>query len=158
MSYQEAETNRRNEKDSPPKSQKAIQLVFNFNPYLAPEAKQIDLILGDVPNPYEVIQVVPVHSSRDGSWPQWLQTWENPGKPIAEMSANRLNTQEEKARRYNMAKVLRGRPGKPLPKGSIESYRRKDSGRITEYIASLRGKVKNDAPAYRKNRKSVYLV
>ena len=64
------------------------------------------------------------------------------------MSAHSLNTQEDKDKRYNMAKVLRPRPGKPLSKGSLESYKRKDSGEIAEDIASLRGKSKNDSPPY----------
>ena len=61
-------TNPRNGKCPPTKSQKAIQLVSNFNPSLAPEVKQIDLIIGNILNPYDVIRVTPVHSSGEGSW------------------------------------------------------------------------------------------
>ena len=58
------------------------------------------------------------------------------------MSANSLNTQEEKDKRYNMAKVRRARPGKPLSKGSLESYQRKYSEEIAEDLAPLWGKSK----------------
>ena len=67
------------------------------------------------------------------------------------MSANSLITKEEKAKQYNAGQDLRARPGKPLSKGSLAAYQRKDSGEIAEDLVSLWEKVKkNDPPAYRK--------
>ena len=74
-------TNLRIEKGSPSKSRKAIQLVCNFTPYSDPEVGKIELTLCNIPNPYAIFQVAPLHSS--GGWPkaQLLQTWRNTGKP-----------------------------------------------------------------------------
>ena len=73
-----------------------------------------------------------------------------PGETISEMSANSLITKEEKAKQYNMEKVPLARPGRPLSKGPIASYKRKDSGGIAEDLVSLWGKVKNDPLVYQK--------
>ena len=66
------------------------------------------------------------------------------------MPANSLVTKEEKAKQHNVAKDLRISPGKPLPKGSIGSYQRKDMGEIAEDLLSLWGIVKIDSPVYQK--------
>ena len=82
MSYQEAKKRiLASQKDSPGKSQKEAQLAPNFNPFAGPEVRKIELTLGNIPNPFEIYQVSPVHSS--GEWPyaQWLQTWINPVGP-----------------------------------------------------------------------------
>ena len=49
-----------------------------------------------------------------------------------------------------MAKVLRTGTDKPLSKGPLASYQRKDSEQIAGDIVSLWEKVKNDAPVYQK--------
>ena len=69
------------EKTSHQSLQKAIQSVCNCNPYSTPEVEKIELTLGNIPNPYAISQVTPVHSSGEGPNAQWIQTWRNTGNP-----------------------------------------------------------------------------
>ena len=93
-------------RDSHGKSRKEVQLVSNFSPYTATIVNKIKLTLGNIPNPYEIIQVSPVLSLGGGSWAECLQTWRNPRKQISEMSAESLITQEGKARQRNISNAL----------------------------------------------------
>ena len=65
-----------------------------------------------------------------------------------------IKTQEEKAKQYSTPNALRPRPGKPLSKGPISSYQRKDSKKIDEDLVSLWEQVKNDSPAYQRIERS----
>ena len=78
----------------------------------------------------------PVHSSGEGPFAQWRQTWRNPEKPILEMSANSLVMREAKAQQQNVAKAPLVRAGKPPSKGPMASYKRKDMGGISDDLAS----------------------
>ena len=69
---------------------------------------------------------------------------------ISETSAKTLLTQEEKAKQYNVAKVLRISPCNPLSKGPVASYKRKDMGGIADDLVALWEIVKNDSPVYQK--------
>ena len=53
-----------------------------------------------------------------------------PRKTISEMALNSLQTQEEKANQYSTANADRAMSGKPLDKGSLASYQRKDSEKL----------------------------
>ena len=62
-------------------SRKTIQLVSNYDPYIEPHVGSIDLILCQIPNPYEILSAATVRSLVEGSSLTRLQTWgpqENP--------------------------------------------------------------------------------
>ena len=114
-------------------------MVSNSNPFANPEVRKVDLALGNISNPFGIFQVSPLHSSGEGTLAQWLQTWGSPGKPISEMSADSLVAQEGKAQQNNVSNAPRVRAGKHLAKGPMGSYRRKDTGGISEDLAELWG-------------------
>ena len=64
------------------------------------------------------------------------------------MSPAPLQSQEENAKHYNGVSAIRVRHGKPLDKGSLESYQRKDLGKAADELRPppIWGKVKNDPP------------
>ena len=97
-------------------------MVCNYDPYTSSRAESIDLQLGRISNPYEVIRVAPVPSVGEGSQSQWIQTRGNPGKPISEMSINSLQSQEERARHFNALNAIVVGPGKPLDNGSLAPF------------------------------------
>ena len=125
-------------------------MVANFNPFANTEVGKVELTLCNIVNPSEISQVFPVHSSRGGPCAQWPQTWRNPGKPISEMSANSLSTQEEKINKTTL-KMLPGLGSVNLSiNGQWHLTKAKISGGISEDLDSLWEIVKNDSPAYRK--------
>ena len=117
-------------------------MVCNYNPYTTPQVKAIDFKFGQISDPYEIVRVAPVHSIGEGSYSQRIQTWGNPGKPISEMSPNSLQSQEERAKHYNTLNAIMVRPGKPLAKGSLSSYKQKDLERVPGELVSIWGKSK----------------
>ena len=77
----------------------------------------------------------------------------NAGKPRKthpRMSPNSLHPQEGKAKHYNAINDIRVRPGKPLAKGPLASYQRKDLERAADELVALWRRVKDDAPVYLK--------
>ena len=52
------------------------------------------------------------------------------------------------AKHYNTLNPIGARPGKPLDKGKLASYRQKDSGEIAGDLVSIWQLVKNDSPIY----------
>ena len=62
----------------------------------------------------------------------------------------RIGRAAGKSRRNNVSNVLLVRAGKPLSKGPLASYKRKDMVPIPDDLSSLWKFVKNDAPVYLK--------
>ena len=124
-----------------------MQLVSNYSNYPDPIASINKPTLGKIPNPYEVIQVSKVLSLRNASWLE-SPNWGNPGNHISEMPAQSLIKQEEKTNRRNIESALRFRAGKPLFKGSLSSFKRKDMDKVSANLVSLWELVKNDSPIY----------
>ena len=71
-----------------------------------------------------------------------------PGGPISEMSLTSLQSQGGKAKHYNTSNAICARPGKPLDKGKLASYRQKDSGEIAGDLPPIWELVKSDSPIY----------
>ena len=134
--------NHRIKKGSPANSQNAIQLVCNYDSYTSAHVKSVSLKLGQIPDPYEVIQVAPVRSLGEGSNSQWPQAWRGAGKPISEMSVNSLRPQEERDKRFNALNDIGARPGKPLDKGPLSSYQQKGLERASGELVALWKQVK----------------
>ena len=134
-------------KDPQSMSQKTIQLVCNYNPYEPPQVETIDFKLGQISDPYEATQAKPVNST--GGWPlsQRLQTWGARGTHLRNVSELITSTRGE-AKHYNTLNAIGVRPGKPLDKGKLASYRQKDSGEIAGDLPPIWELVKSDSPIY----------
>ena len=127
------------EKGSTAKSQKTIQMVGNYDPFIKPHAESIDLKLGQISNPYEIFSAAPVRSLGECSSLTRLQAWGPPEKRIPEVSANSRKSQEAMGKHFNAPEDLRGRPCGPIDKGSLSSYRRKDLEQIADDLVSIWG-------------------
>ena len=144
------------EKWPPAKSQKTVQLACNCDPYIKTQVESIDLKLGRIPNPYEIVSVAPVRGFGLGSSLNWLKTRGPPGKPISEMSPKLIIiSQGERDNHFNSHNADRLSPGKPRAKGSLSSYQIKDLEQIADGLVGIWERIKADSPVYRSVEKSI---
>ena len=70
------------------------------------------------------------------------------------MAPNLIKSKEVRANHFDSHKSTMAMPGKPLAKGSISSYQRKDLELIADELLSIWEHLKADSPVYRKVERS----
>ena len=116
--------------------------------HIGEQDKTIDLKLGRIPNPYDIISAIPGRGFGEGPSLNWLKTWGPPWKPISEISLNPTKSQDRKSNHFNLHKATRAGPGKHLAKGSLDYYINKDLEQITDGLVSIWEHLRGDSTVY----------
>ena len=86
----------------------------------------------------------------EGATIDLLKTWRNPGKPISDMSAKSLTSQQDRPQTYNLANAPRFAAGKAISKQTLAEFRSVGVGKFSDLLICLWGKVKFEFPVCEK--------